>query len=417
MRLTLVFGLALVACGGASGAGDTPAPTPAVVDSTGATEDVEPPIASDLGLAPDLPRAAPEALTEPQAAPLAMPGLTVPQVPAVLPPPPRDAVVVLATTTEARFGETTVSLAAGSLPTAQALTPIGEALAKTEGTVVVAVDAAVSAGVVRRVLELLPPERSRAVLARGADGTEGVLPLSTEMAHDAPVVSVAADGFHLAEKVGSPQLHLKPEAGDPFDYTGLRNKAKAFRTKHPEIDRVRVEAASEVSADVLLRALAQIRGPKCTPEPERCWLPGLVFGDTSRAAAPVGERPAIVLPHAGAKHGSPGSVTIGKATVPDALDADEVRKVLGSRAGYARMCYSAALADAPGLKGKMVLRLTVDANGEVDEVGVPSATLKSLAVEDCLERGVKGLRFSPPTKAPAMVDVPLTFSLETAAAK
>jgi len=106
---------------------------------------------------------------------------------------------------------------------------------------------------------------------------------------------------------------------------------------------------------------------------------------------------------------------MGKATVPASLDAAEARKVLRRRVGYARMCYSAALADEPGLKGTMVVRLTVDANGEVEEVGVPSATLKNLAVEDCLERGMKGLRFSPPTKAPAMVDVPLTFTLGAAA--
>ena len=103
--------------------------------------------------------------------------------------------------------------------------------------------------------------------------------------------------------------------------------------------------------------------------------------------------------------------------MPDSLDATKIDEALGRREGFAGMCYSAALADTPDLEGTMVVRLTIDAVGKVEEVGVPSTTLKSFALEDCLERGMKGLRFSPPTKAPAMVDVPLTFSLRPEASK
>lgn len=76
------------------------------------------------------------------------------------------------------------------------------------------------------------------------------------------------------------------------------------------------------------------------------------------------------------------------------------------------MCYSAALADAPGLQGKVVLRLTLDAKGDVEEVGVPESTVKNYAFQDCLERGGQGLHFPAPAKALAKIDVPLTFSLE-----
>ena len=404
MRRAFLFALGLIACGGS-----TSTPKPAVRGSTGQVE-------APLRPEPDLPTPTVVAVPEaPDVEPLALPGQTVPQVPAVLEPPPRDVVLLFATTAEVRLGEITVET--GSVPTPEALTPIVEGLEQTEGMVVVVVDAAVSAVTVRRLVGLLPPERERSLLARGADGAEGLLPLSAEASAEAAEVTIAPDGFRVAERKGAPQLHLQPpEGGDPFDYGALRNKAKAFRTKHPDVESVRVAAASEVSAEVLLRALSQIRGPKCTPEPERCWLPVLAFGEgigTTVASA----RPATELPEEAPKDGPPATVSLGRAEVPDTLDAAEVRKILERRIGYARMCYRAALADDAGLKGKVLLRLTIDANGEVEEVGVPSASLESSAVQDCLVRGVKGLRFTPPTRAPATVDVPLTFTLTTAAAK
>ena len=362
--------------------------------------------------------AAPDAVDEPKldvpppAPALAKDGQTVPQVPAVLPKVPAAAVVIHVTTSEVRLGDVSVKVGAGSLPNAKALAPIADAVGKSEDVVLVVPDAAVSSGVVRRVLGQVPADRERALVARAADGTEGLLPLSSTASPGSPEVTIAADGFHLAEKADADQLHIKPpEGGDPFDYVALRNKAKAFRTLHPDIDSVRVGSEPDVSAEVLLRALSQIRGPQCTPEPARCWLPTLAFGENIRTAPPGQEPPSrkIEFSKAGGNDKSRGKVSVGKAKVPDTLDRAEVQKALDRRAGYARMCYFAALAEDPTLEGTITLRLTVDAKGEVEEVGAPKATMKSIAVEDCLERGAKGLRFTAPSKAPAMVDVTLTF--------
>lgn len=357
-------------------------------------------------------------LDVPEPAPsLALNDQRVPQVPAVLPPVPTGAVVIHITTSEVRLAAVSVTVDAGSLPSPKALAPIANAVAETEGIVLVVPDAAVSAGSIRRVLGQIPVGRERALVARAADTSEGLLPLSSTAVPGAPEVTIAADGFHLAEKVGADQLHLTPpEGGDPFDYVALRNKAKAFRTLHPDIEGVRVGTEPEVSAEVLLRALSQIRGPQCTPDPARCWLPRVAFGENI-ATAPPGEAPPsrkVEFPKAGpgGTNKSRGTVSVGKAKVPDTLDRAEVQKALDRRSGYARMCYFAALADDPTLEGTITLRLTVDAKGEVEEVGAPKATMKSLAVEDCLERGAKGLRFTAPSEAPAMVDVTLTFELE-----
>lgn len=402
--LGLAIALGLAACG---------AEEPAVADET--------PVASEStsvgDVRPDPDVGSPESLAEPKsgapAAPpaLAIDGQTVPQVPAVLPAVPAEAVVIHITTADVRLGEVLVPVDVGSLPNAKALAPIAEAIAESAGVVLIVPDAAASAGVVRRVLGQVPAGRERALVARAADGTEGLLPLSSTAPPASPEVTIATDGFYLAEKAGAAQLHLKPPAGgDPFGYIALRNKAKAFRTRHPDVDSVRVGSEPDVSAEVLLRALSQIRGPQCTLEPARCWLPMLAFGESVRTAPPGHDPPSrkVEFSTAGASK-SPGSVVVGKAKVPETLDQGEVQTALERRAGYARMCYVAALADDPTLEGTITLRLTVDAKGEVEEVGAPKATMKSIAVEDCLERGAKGLRLATPSEAPAMVDITLTF--------
>lgn len=109
--------------------------------------------------------------------------------------------------------------------------------------------------------------------------------------------------------------------------------------------------------------------------------------------------------------GAPGRVEISKAKVGEGVDASNVDAVLKRRAGFARMCYAAALADSPSLVGSMDLRLTLGGDGKVIEVGVPESSLDDDAVEACLTRGFGGLRFAAPKNAPAAVDATLTFAL------
>jgi len=105
------------------------------------------------------------------------------------------------------------------------------------------------------------------------------------------------------------------------------------------------------------------------------------------------------------------AVEIGKVKVGKGIDASKVDAVLKRRAGFVRMCYFAALADSPELAGSMDLRLTLGADGKVIEVGVPESSLDDDSVEACLTRGLDGLRFAAPQKAPVAIDVSLTFKL------
>ena len=387
------------------GCGSSSDPAPATVERAPAASAESAP-KLDLGAKPEVARDRMPAPERARPAPVAALEGTVPQVPAGLRPLPEPAVQLVVTPTQLRLGEQTWTRATGAAIDIDALK---DAAGKTTGTVVVAAESEVSALTVQQIVDTFPAGRGVALAARGADGAAGVLDLASAASGGAPIVRVADDGFHLALEDESKTLHLQSEAGEPFDYVALRNKAKVFRTQNPSIDSVRVKVEAGVSAEVLLRALSQLRGPKCTEEPARCWLPSLAFGDRVRVGSAKTSSPRKVEFPPPDDGSSPGTVTLGKAKVGKGLDKAEVRATLKRRIGYARMCYFAALIDEPQLSGKVVLRLTVDAEGKIEEVGTPTSTLEALAVEECLERGIEGLRFSAPSAAPVTVDVPLTF--------
>ena len=74
-----------------------------------------------------------------------------------------------------------------------------------------------------------------------------------------------------------------------------------------------------------------------------------------------------------------------------------------------RACYTAALANQPGLRGRVVLRMTVDASGAVSESDVESSTLGSPAAEKCLTLVARRSKFPRPSGAPVRVTYPLVF--------
>ncbi|HRI52566.1 MAG TPA: TonB family protein [Pseudomonadota bacterium] len=74
-----------------------------------------------------------------------------------------------------------------------------------------------------------------------------------------------------------------------------------------------------------------------------------------------------------------------------------------------RACYTAALKSQPGLRGRVVLRMTVDATGAVSDSDVESSTLGSPAAEKCLTLVARRIKFPRPTGAPVRVTYPLAF--------
>lgn len=334
-----------------------------------------------------------------------------------LPPVPDPSLAVVVTLEKIQVGDVMVALEAGALPAPKSSPQaIVDAVLASEDPVAWVVDAGVPAATLRTLIGILPAERSRVLVMQTSKGQQGAVGLASTVPAGAPHLRIAADGFHLAKQSGGKEYDLGPDqAGDTFNYVELRNKAKSFRTKFPDVSGIPVDVDADVTVEVLARAISVLRGPRCAVEPQRCWLPDVAFGDGIKA--PSGSpskplpKPKVELSKPAGASAAPGTVEIAKLKVGKGVDASKVGAVLKRRAGFARMCYFAALADSPKLAGTMVLRLTLGANGKVIEVGVPESSLDDDAVEVCLTRGLEGLRFAAPEKAPVAIDLSFTFKL------
>lgn len=346
----------------------------------------------------------------PVSASLGEPGQPVPTVSGVLPPVPTPSLAVVVTLEKLEVGEVSVALEAGLLPSpASPPQTIVDAINASEDPVAWVVDAGVPAATLHALTGVLLTGRARMLVMQTPKGKQGAVTLATSGPANVPQVRIAPDGLHIAEQPHGKEYELGPDpAGDTFNYVELRNKAKSFRTKNPQATGVRVLVDEGVTVEVLARAISQIRGPKCSVEPRRCWLPDVAFGEGVETTPTKSK---IEFSKPTGPSGAPGTVEISKAKVGKGVDASKVDAVLKRRAGFARMCYFAALADAPKLAGTMDLRLTLGKDGKVIEVGVPESSLDDDAVEACLTRGLGGLRFDAPESAPVAVDVSLTFKL------
>ena len=324
-------------------------------------------------------------------------------------PQPNLAVVV--TLEKIQLSDVEVALNAGALPGGSVPPELVDALLESTDPVVWSVDAGVPATTLWRLVGVLPPDRTRMLAMQTSKGKPGAVSLQGIAPAPAPQVRIATDGFHLAEKSGEVEHPLGPDqAGAVFNYVELRNKAKSFRKRHPEVGGVRVSVDEGVTVEVFARTLSQLRGPKCAEEPRRCWLPDVAFGSNLKTASAAPDKPKLELSPSPDESSAPGTVKIGKAKVGIGVDGPSVDAVLKRRSGFVRMCYFAALADAPMLAGTIDVRLTLGADGRVVEIGFPESSLDDEAVEACLTRGLGGLRFPKPQSSPAAVDILLTFA-------
>ena len=74
-----------------------------------------------------------------------------------------------------------------------------------------------------------------------------------------------------------------------------------------------------------------------------------------------------------------------------------------------RACYTAALANQPGLRGRVALRLQIDASGAVSDSAIESSTLASPAAEKCLTLAARRIKFPKTGGGPVRVTYPLVF--------
>jgi hypothetical protein len=98
--------------------------------------------------------------------------------------------------------------------------------------------------------------------------------------------------------------------------------------------------------------------------------------------------------------GSTGNGEVGledtESVVEGGLDREVIAAVIRDHLGQVRYCYERQLAASPDLYGKLKVRFTIDANGEVDSQSVSQTTLKNSLIEDCILRRIATWKFPKP---------------------
>lgn len=85
-----------------------------------------------------------------------------------------------------------------------------------------------------------------------------------------------------------------------------------------------------------------------------------------------------------------------ESVVEGGLDREVIAAVIREHLGQIRYCYERQLAASPDLYGKLKVRFTIDANGEVDSQSVSQTTLKNNMIEDCILRRLATWKFPKP---------------------
>ena len=102
------------------------------------------------------------------------------------------------------------------------------------------------------------------------------------------------------------------------------------------------------------------------------------------------------------KNGEPSSgpaqVRLGEVVATGGLAKEEVQRILQKELSSFQLCFQNALRAQPNLKGKMILKLTIDARGRVTEVKVSETDLKvkDSALQECIRKRLLSLQFPAP---------------------
>jgi Ca-activated chloride channel family protein len=102
------------------------------------------------------------------------------------------------------------------------------------------------------------------------------------------------------------------------------------------------------------------------------------------------------------KNGKPSSgtpqVRLGELVVTGGLAKEKVQEILQKELSSFQLCFQEALKAQPNLKGKMVMKFTIDARGRVTQVKVSETDLKAKGKElqECVRQRLLSLQFLVP---------------------
>ena len=103
-------------------------------------------------------------------------------------------------------------------------------------------------------------------------------------------------------------------------------------------------------------------------------------------------------------------VAAGNPLIAGALDRSEIVKVVKRHMSQIRYCYEKELKLAPKLKGKLTVKFVIAKDGSVSSSSLKSSTMKNAAVDSCVPKRFKRMRFPKP-KGGGIVIVSYPFLL------
>lgn len=139
------------------------------------------------------------------------------------------------------------------------------------------------------------------------------------------------------------------------------------------------------------------------PPPEGADPPPVVSG------LPAGpNEPSVDAPPSGRIGGAP---ILDRPVVLGGIASEVVEATLVGRRAETEACFQAGLVETPRLRGKVLVRFQVLADGQVGTARVRATSLRNSAVEACVLEVVRATRFPPLVEGEeALVDYPFGFA-------
>jgi outer membrane biosynthesis protein TonB len=101
----------------------------------------------------------------------------------------------------------------------------------------------------------------------------------------------------------------------------------------------------------------------------------------------------------------------GTPIILGALDKSLIDAVIRQNMNQIRYCYQRELTKNPGLKGKIIVKFTIAADGSVSKAGIKTSSMGNAAVESCIAGRFKRFKFPQPKGGGVViVSYPFIFS-------
>lgn len=100
----------------------------------------------------------------------------------------------------------------------------------------------------------------------------------------------------------------------------------------------------------------------------------------------------------------------GAPKIGDFCDKGNIRRVVGGKSNAIKYCFEKQLQTSPKLSGKIIAQWKVGLDGSVMSSSIASTTMNNRAVEGCITRVIKRMRFEKPNGGICVINYPFVFS-------